>query len=79
FQSRALLYTEREQRMVTAVDIALSTLEHYHQLAEQGQLSLPEAQRQAFNTLRDVRFGEEDNYLFAFNGSLRMLAHPNRE
>lgn len=79
FQSRALLYTEREQRMVTAVDIALSTLEHYHQLAEQGQLSLPEAQRQAFNTLRNVRFGEEDNYLFAFNGSLRMLAHPNRE
>ena len=79
FQSRALLYTEREQRMVTAVDIALSTLEHYHQLAEQGQLSIPEAQRRAFNTLRDVRFGEEDNYLFAFNGSLRMLAHPTRE
>jgi methyl-accepting chemotaxis protein len=79
FQSRALLYAEREQRMVTAVDIAVSTLEHYHQLAEQGQLSMPEAQRQAFNTLRDVRFGEEDNYLFAFNGSLRMLAHPSRD
>ncbi|XQU09578.1 methyl-accepting chemotaxis protein [Halomonas sp. LY9] len=79
FQSRALLYSEREQRMVTAVDIALSTLDHYHQLAEQGQLAIPEAQRRAFNTLRDVRFGEEDNYLFAFNGSLRMLAHPTRE
>ena len=79
WQSRALLYAEREQRMVTAVDIGVSTLAHYHQLAEQGQLSMPEAQRQAFNTLRDVRFGEEDNYLFAFNGSLRMLAHPSRD
>lgn len=79
FQSRALLYTEREQRMVTAVDIAISTLEHFHQLAEQGQLSNQEAQRQAFNTLRDVRFGEEDNYLFAFNDSLHILAHPKRE
>ena len=79
FQSRALLYTEREQRMVTAVDIAISTLEHFHQLAEQGQLSNQEAQRQAFNTLRDVRFGEEDNYLFAFNNSLHILAHPKRE
>ena len=79
WQSRNLLYSEREQRMVTAVDIGISTLEHYHHLAEQGQLSVPDAQRLAFNMLRDIRFGEDDNYLFAFNGNLRMLAHPRRE
>ena len=78
YQSRAQLYAEREQRMITVVDIAVSTLAHYHQLAEQGQLSMEEAQRQAFNTLRDVRF-DGDNYLFAFSSDLRMLAHPQRE
>ncbi|WFF40667.1 chemotaxis protein [Salinicola endophyticus] len=76
-QSRAQLYAEREKRMITAVDIGVSTLAHYHQLAEQGQLSVQEAKRQAFNTLRDVRFGK-NNYLFAFSGDLHMLAHPKR-
>lgn len=79
WQSRALLYTEREQRMVTAVDIAVSTMEHFDMLAQQGDITLDEAKTLALNTIRDVRFGEEDNYLFAFSGDLKMLAHPKRE
>lgn len=78
WQSRALLYTEREQRMVTAVDIAVSTMEHFDMLAQQGDITLDEAKTLAFDTIRDVRFGEEDNYLFAFSGDLKMLAHPRR-
>ena len=78
-QSRAQLYAEREQRMITAVDIGLSTLAHYHKLAEEGRLSEQEAKRQAFDTLRDVHFGKNNNYLFAFSGDLHMLAHPKRE
>lgn len=78
WQSRALLYTEREQRMVTAVDIAVSTMEHFDALAQQGDITQDEAKTLAFETIRDVRFGEEDNYLFAFSGDLKMLAHPKR-
>jgi methyl-accepting chemotaxis protein len=78
WQSRALLYEEREQRMVTAVDIAVSTMEHFDERAEQGYITQQEAQTLALETIRDVRFGAEDNYLFAFNSDLQMLAHPNR-
>ncbi|HDZ47156.1 hypothetical protein LCGC14_0028570 [marine sediment metagenome] len=78
WQSRVMLYTEREQRMVTAVDIAVSTMEHFDVLAQQGEITLEEAQTLAFETIRDVRFGVEDNYLFAFSGDLKMLAHPRR-
>ena len=78
WQSRALLYHEREQRMVTAVDIAISTLEHFDELAQQGEMTQEEAQTLAFDTIRDVRFGEENNYLFALTGDLKMLAHPSR-
>lgn len=77
-QSRALLYAEREQRMITAVDIAVSTMAHFDALAQLGDVSLDEAKTLAFDTLRDVRFGAEDNYLFAFSGGLKMLAHPKR-
>lgn len=77
-QSRALLYSEREQRMVVAVDIAASTMEHFDQLAQQGEITQAEAKTLAFETIRDVRFGEDDNYLFAFSGDLKMLAHPRR-
>lgn len=77
-QSRTLLYHEREQRMVTAVDIAISTLEHFDERAKRGELSLDEAKTQAFEAIRDVRFGADDNYLFALSGDLKMLAHPKR-
>ena len=78
WQSRAMLYTEREQRMVTAVDIAVSTMEHFDELAKQGEITQEEAQTLALETIRDVRFGAENNYLFAFSSDLKMLAHPNR-
>ncbi|WP_224104487.1 cache domain-containing protein [Vreelandella aquamarina] len=77
-QSRALLHHEREQRMVTAVNIAVSTLEHFDERARQGQISLEEAKTLAFETIRDMRFGKDDNYLFALTGDLKMLAHPKR-
>lgn len=78
WQSRAMLYAEREQRMVTAVDIAVSTIEHFDMLAQQGEITQQEAKTLALETIRDVRFGAEDNYLFAFDGDLKMLAHPRR-
>ncbi|RUR33538.1 methyl-accepting chemotaxis protein [Vreelandella nanhaiensis] len=78
WQSRALLYHEREQRMVTAVDIAISTLEHFDELAQQGEMTQEEAQTLAFDSIRNVRFGKDDNYLFALTGDLKMLAHPSR-
>lgn len=78
WQSRAMLYGEREQRMVTAVNIAVSTIEHFDMMAQQGDITLEEAKTLAFETIRDIRFGAEDNYLFAFSGDLKMLAHPRR-
>lgn len=77
-QSRALLYHEREQRMVTAVDIGLSTLDHFNEMAKRGEITLDEAKTLAFEAIQDVRFGDDDNYLFALSGDLKMLAHPKR-
>ncbi|WP_447555776.1 methyl-accepting chemotaxis protein [Vreelandella sp. EE22] len=77
-QSRALLNEEREQRMVTAVNIAVSTIAHFDERASQNEISLEEAKTLAFEAIRDMRFGKSDNYLFAFTGDLTMLAHPKR-
>ncbi|WP_447928473.1 methyl-accepting chemotaxis protein [Vreelandella sp. EE27] len=77
-QSRALLYHEREERMVTAVDIAMSTLEHFDEMAQQGVMTQEEAKTLAFENIRDVRFGDDDNYLFVLSGDLHMMAHPKR-
>lgn len=55
WQSRTMLYAEREQRMVTAVDIGISTIEHFDMLAQQGEITQQEAKTLAMETLRGRR------------------------
>ncbi|WP_251977307.1 methyl-accepting chemotaxis protein [Salinicola avicenniae] len=78
WQTRSALMDEREQRMVTAVDMAVSLMAHYRDRAEQGAMTQDEAQRRAFAAIRDIRF-DGDNYVFAFGDDLRIRAHPKRE
>lgn len=78
-QMRGALIQEREERMMTAVDMAVSLMAHYQQRVENGDLSDAEAQAQAFDAIRDIRFEGGDNYIYVFGEDLHIRAHPKRE
>ncbi|GHB22167.1 methyl-accepting chemotaxis protein [Salinicola rhizosphaerae] len=79
WQMRDALVAEREQRMVTAVDMGVSLLGHYQQLAANGAMQEADARQAAFEALREIRFENDSNYVFAFGGDLKIRAHPKRE
>lgn len=64
-QIRANLLDERKEQLQNIVHIAVDTVSYFHRLSESGALSEPEAQEQARNALRDIRFGAND-YVFAY-------------
>lgn len=78
-QVRSALIQEREERMITAVDMAVSLMAHYQQRVERGEISQAAAQTQAFDAIREIRFEGGDNYIYVFGGDLRIRAHPKRE
>ena len=78
WQSRSAIFEERQQRMITAVDMATTLLGHYDALAKSGAMSEAQARQQAFDAIRNLRFEGGDNYVYAVDGALHILAHPKR-
>ncbi|GHB10723.1 methyl-accepting chemotaxis protein [Modicisalibacter luteus] len=78
WQSRSAIFEERQQRMITAVDMAATLMSHYDALARSGTMSDAQARQQAFDAIRNMRFEGGDNYVYAFDGTLHILAHPKR-
>lgn len=78
-QMRSALIEEREKRMMTAVEMSVSLMAHYRQRAERGEISDAEAQAQAFDAIREIRFEGGDNYIYVFGDDLHIRAHPKRE
>src|SRR5574340_1205832 len=71
---RDTLYQARQGRIKMLVQVPISTLAHYRELEKQGSLSREEAQKQALDAVRAMRFGS-DGYFFVQQGTL-MLMHP---
>ncbi|REC93551.1 methyl-accepting chemotaxis protein [Kushneria indalinina] len=78
WQSRGVMYTEREARLTSAVDMAESLVQHYQARVERGELTDSAARQQAFDELRSLRFDGGDNYVYVVNGNLQIMAHPKR-
>ncbi|WP_227875774.1 methyl-accepting chemotaxis protein [Kushneria konosiri] len=78
WQSRDVMYAEREARLTSAVNMAKSLVEHYQSLVERGELTESAARQKAFDEIRDLRFDGGDNYVYIVNGQLQIMAHPKR-
>ena len=71
----SLLYDGSRVQIERLVQTASSSLNHYHALEQSGQISRAEAQRQALENLRALRYGKND-YFWINDHSARMLMHP---
>jgi methyl-accepting chemotaxis protein len=68
------LMDDRRQSLQHLVKNALSLVHHYQQQTQQG-LSLEQAQQQALQAVRNLRYGER-GYFWINDLDTRMLAHP---
>ncbi|WP_445619568.1 methyl-accepting chemotaxis protein [Kushneria sp. Sum13] len=78
WQSRGVMYAEREARLTSAVDMAENLVKHYQGRVERGELTDSAARQQAFAELRDLRFDGGNNYVYVVSGNLQIMAHPKR-
>nr|WP_052081105.1 methyl-accepting chemotaxis protein [Pseudomonas sp. ML96] len=69
------LYGAKVYQIQTAVENTSGILQRFHQLEQQGQLSRAEAQTQARELIRGLRYGGNE-YFFIQSLQQRMLLHP---
>ncbi len=63
-------------KTMLAVDTATSVVAHYGGLASSGAMSPAEAQKAAAATLKSVKFGEDNNYVFILDFNGKIVMHP---
>ena len=69
YRSREMRLEERKSDLVHATQIALATVGFYAKRASTGELSAEEAQRQAKDVIRDMRYGEAGSGYFSIVNS----------
>ncbi len=75
--TRAAIMDARKTEMRTAVEVAQGILSHYQAKAQSGAMSLEDAQKEAVNAVRDVRFNGPE-YVFLYKTDGVCLASGNR-
>ncbi|HEX7814445.1 methyl-accepting chemotaxis protein [Dyella sp.] len=76
WQSRTTLLAERKQNLRSYVDAGQSIIDRYVALEKAGKLSREDAQRQAMDELRVMRWDDGTGYFFLFDSKPVMLMHP---
>ncbi|GLR65258.1 methyl-accepting chemotaxis protein [Marinospirillum insulare] len=78
-QERTAILNQKNLQLKQLLELSNTTLEHYHQQAEQGLISTEEAKSKAFNMIKDFRFttGKDRDYFSIFNLQGTALMHPN--
>ncbi|WP_298399073.1 methyl-accepting chemotaxis protein [uncultured Azonexus sp.] len=66
FQLKDSMLEDRKQKTRDIVEVALGIVKHHHQLASAGKISEEDAKNAARDSLRDLRYGEDD-YYFGFD------------
>ena len=74
--SRTQLIEAEMRRVDDVVTTAGFVFEHFHALETAGTMSREEAQKQALETLRRVRFEGGKNYIFVYDGNATTLLSP---
>ncbi len=78
---RGTLHEARVREIATLSESAVGVLQHFNAAYERGDLTLDQAQTQARDTLRDLRFGNNDYiYVYDYDGINVVLGPaPERE
>ncbi|MDY7577452.1 methyl-accepting chemotaxis protein [Herbaspirillum sp. RTI4] len=72
---RQIRLEERKTALTGAVEVAVGVTKYYAELAQSGKLSLTDAQKQALDTIKAMRFGKDGYVSVAGEGEV-MLMHP---
>lgn len=77
YQTRQTRIGERKADLKHASQVALSVIRRYGDQAAAGTMPEAQAQKQALDSLRAIRYGE-DGYFVLFNSRLIALMHPTK-
>lgn len=77
FEMRQHMLEEKRQAMQALVDTALGVVEHQYQLQQAGKLSQEDAQRQARETMKALRYAGGE-YFWINDMTPRMVMHPTK-
>jgi methyl-accepting chemotaxis protein len=75
YQGRQIRIEERKNDLVNVANVGMSIVKEYASLVQKGELSKADAQKQALERLRHIRYGE-DGYLLVINSNPTMVMHP---
>jgi len=75
WSERALILQERQASVRQSVEAAHGVLAHFQSLATQGQMAQDVAQSAAMETVRAMRYGDND-YFWVNDMQARMIMHP---
>ncbi|MEA3129106.1 MAG: diguanylate cyclase [Paraburkholderia sp.] len=75
YQSFQVRMEERKNDLTNVAHAGMSIVRDYASLAQKGVLPTAEAQKQALERLRSIRYGE-DGYILVINSKPVMLMHP---
>lgn len=75
FILNGLLIDEEKRKLDAVLDSAYTMVSHYHEQAQQGQLTEQQARQQAFQRLDEIRY-EGAEYIFTINRQGEMVQHP---
>ncbi|MFG6668600.1 methyl-accepting chemotaxis protein [Halomonas sp. HNIBRBA4712] len=78
WDTRQTIEQERRASLKQVVESLGNQLESLQTRARQGDLTLEQAQQRAIESIANARFGDND-YIFAFDDALHIVAHPHRE
>lgn len=81
FYSRVLIAEEileaRRGKVVAALELGVSVLQHFEQLAKSGKMTQDDAKKAALQTLSAMRY-DGDNYFSVYDANYRIVMHPKK-
>jgi len=75
YQSREVRLEERKNDLIHVTDVAMNIIKEYDALAQSGALSKDDAQKQALERLKGLRYGK-DGYFSISNSDQITVMHP---
>ena len=75
FILNGLLVDEEKRKLDAVLDSAHTIASYYHNQAEAGEMTMAQAQQQAFSRLDEIRY-EGAEYIFTLNWQGEMVQHP---
>jgi methyl-accepting chemotaxis protein len=75
YSSRAIRVEERKQALTDITAMAMSVVKNYAALAKSGAMNMADAQKQALDRIKEMRYGT-DGYIGVYSPGEVILMHP---